>query len=60
MDEVLARCVIDFSGRPYLVWRGMDSLAQAVVGHQREEEHPACSADGGSVGKGTIKSGRMI
>jgi imidazoleglycerol-phosphate dehydratase len=23
MDETLARCVIDFSGRPYLVWRGM-------------------------------------
>lgn len=24
MDETLARCVIDFSGRPFLVWRGMD------------------------------------
>jgi imidazoleglycerol-phosphate dehydratase len=31
MDEVLARCVIDFSGRPFLVWRGMDSLAQRRI-----------------------------
>src|SRR2546428_693614 len=27
MDECLARCVIDFSGRPHLVWRGLDDLA---------------------------------
>jgi imidazoleglycerol-phosphate dehydratase len=27
MDECLARCVIDFSGRPCLVWRGLDNLA---------------------------------
>ena len=26
MDECLARCVIDFGGRPCLIWRGMDSL----------------------------------
>ncbi len=27
MDECLARCVIDFGGRPHLVWRGLDRLA---------------------------------
>src|SRR5271154_4375845 len=31
MDECLARCVIDFSGRPHLVWRGLDKFSQKKI-----------------------------
>ncbi len=43
MDETLARCVIDFSGRPHLAWRGLDRF-----GHRRisraEQRQDASSA----------------
>src|SRR5213594_1205692 len=31
MDECLARCVVDFGGRPCLVWRGMNELAHRKI-----------------------------
>src|SRR5512135_3497435 len=31
MDECLSRCVVDFCGRPCLVWRGLNALAHKRV-----------------------------
>jgi imidazoleglycerol-phosphate dehydratase len=38
MDECLARCVVDFSNRPHLVWRGLDRLAYKVTRAERAQD----------------------
>jgi imidazoleglycerol-phosphate dehydratase len=43
MDETLVRCVIDFGGRPYLVWKGFDSLAYKRLTREEKTQDPACA-----------------
>jgi imidazoleglycerol-phosphate dehydratase len=39
MDECLARSVVDFSGRPYLVWRGLDKYQfKNISGKERRQD----------------------
>jgi imidazoleglycerol-phosphate dehydratase len=43
MDECLARCVIDFGGRPHLVWRELDKFSQKKIS-AAEKNQDASSA----------------
>lgn len=38
MDECLTRCVIDFSGRSHLVWRGLNDLAMRKISKTDREQ----------------------
>ena len=38
MDECLARCVIDFSGRSFLVWRGLNDFAHKSLSAQEKRQ----------------------
>ena len=38
MDECLVRCVIDFSGRPMLVWRGMEAKGMKIVSRKERSQ----------------------
>ena len=38
MDETLTRAVVDFSGRPFLIWKGMDELAFKVLNREIEQD----------------------
>jgi len=38
MDECLARCVIDFSGRPHLVWRGLDRFQFKLTEAEKRQD----------------------
>ena len=38
MDECLARCVVDFSGRPVLVWRGLDKFSHKITDVEKNQD----------------------
>jgi imidazoleglycerol-phosphate dehydratase len=43
MDECLARCVIDFGGRPHLAWRGLDSKAHRRITFDEKNQDSSSS-----------------
>lgn len=43
MDETLVRCVIDFGGRPFLVWRGFNNLALKKITNTEKQQDMACA-----------------
>jgi imidazoleglycerol-phosphate dehydratase len=38
MDECLARCVIDFSGRPHLIWRGLANFRHKSISPAEQKQ----------------------